>query len=58
MRVEKFTVSTFFHSDLIRDLGFKQKFTTNESLKRTCEWILKTNINLLRKKWYNKSSKL
>jgi len=58
MRVEKFTTSTFFHSDLIREKGFKQKFTTNESLKRTCEWILKTNINLLRKKWYNKSSKL
>ena len=58
MRVEKFTVPTYFISDKIRDRGFVQKTTIFDSFSKTNSWIESNNINSLRKTWINKASKL
>lgn len=58
MRVEKFTVATYFFADKIRDRGFIQKSTILDSFEKTNLWITSNNVNLLRKKWMSKSSKL
>ena len=58
MRVKKFTITTHFKSDLIRNRGFKQKTSIIDSYKNTINWIIKNNVNLLRDKWYNKAKKL
>ncbi|MDB3938465.1 NAD(P)-dependent oxidoreductase, partial [Flavobacteriaceae bacterium] len=58
MRVEKFTVPTFFIADKIRDRGFIQKTTIFDSFSKTNSWILSNDVNSLRKIWMNNSSKL
>ena len=58
MRVEKFTVPTYFIADKIRDRGFIQKTTIFNSFSKTNSWILSNNVNSLRKIWMNKASKL
>ena len=58
VRIKKFNLTTLFYSDKIRSRGFKQKHSTNESLKNTINWINNSNINHLRKNWYKKASKL
>ena len=58
MRVEKFTLSTFFIADKIRDKGFIQKTTIVEAFDKTNTWIKSNKINSLRKIWMNNASKL
>jgi nucleoside-diphosphate-sugar epimerase len=59
MRVKKFTVSTYFNSDLIRNKGYIQQFSIEDSYERTIYWMKNTsNLNELRNKWYNRASKL
>lgn len=58
MRVHKFTIPTYFISDKIREKGFIQKTSIVDSFAKTNSWIISNNINLLRKKWMNKASKL
>ena len=58
MRVKKFTESTFFNSDKIRRVGFKQKIEINDSYNLTKNWINSVDIEILRSNWYNKASKL
>ena len=58
MRVEKFTVPTYFIADRIRERGYKQKTTIIDSFRRTNTWITSNNISLLRKLWIKKASKL
>ena len=58
MRIKKFTDSTYFISDRIRDLGFKPKYSFENSIERTLNWIEKNDVKRLRSKWYNKAKKL
>ena len=58
MRIKKFTASTFFESDKIRNLGFKQKISIYDAIYNTNKWIDSCNVNFLRKKWYKSASKL
>ena len=59
MRVKKFTVPTYFNSDLIRSKGYEQKYSIEDAYKRTLNWMKNTsNISELRDKWYNRASKL
>ena len=59
MRVKKFTVPTYFNSDLIRNKGYKQQISIEDSYKKTIYWMKNTsNINELRDKWYDRASKL
>ena len=58
MRVKKFTTSTFFMSDKIRKYGFKQSVSITKSYRNTVNWMSKKEIPELRKKWYDKASKL
>lgn len=59
MRVKKFTVSTYFKSNLIRNRGFKQPYPVSESIKNTVNWINQTNdLQMKRDIWYNNASKL
>jgi nucleoside-diphosphate-sugar epimerase len=59
MRVKKFTVATYFNSDLIRSKGYKQEFSIENSYKRTMFWMKNTpNISELRNQWYNRASNL
>ena len=59
MRVKKFTVPTYFKSDLIRNKGFKQPFSISESFKNTVNWINQTkDIKIKREIWYENASKL
>ena len=59
MRVKKFTISTYFNSDLIRNEGYTQKYSIEDSYKRTICWMRNTtNISELRNKWYDRASKL
>ena len=58
MRVKKFTDSTYFKSDKIRERGFIQKTTILDSFARTNAWIQSSNIHELREKWMDKASKL
>lgn len=59
MRVKKFTVPTYFNSDLIRNRGFVQQYTIEDAYKRTLYWMKNTpKINELRNKWYEDASKL
>ncbi|MDC0080527.1 NAD(P)-dependent oxidoreductase [Flavobacteriaceae bacterium] len=58
MRVRKFTTSTFFMSDKIRKYGFIQSVSITKSYRSTVNWISKKEIPELRKKWYDKASKL
>lgn len=59
MRVKKFTISTNFESDLIRNKGFKQPFSITDSIKKTVNWIIQTpDLEVKRKTWYKNASKL
>ena len=59
MRVKKFTVSTHFNSDLIRNKGYEQEYSIEDSYKRTMSWMKNTpDLMELRSKWYNRASKL
>ncbi len=58
MRVKKFTIQTFFNSDLIRNKGFIQKYSLENALTRTIKWIKNNDVKNLRKIWYEKASKL
>lgn len=58
MRVEKFTIPTYFIADRIRERGYKQKTTIIDSFGRTNTWITSNNTSLLRKLWVKKASKL
>ena len=57
-RIKKFTSYSYFKSDKIRDLGFKQKYNLKSSLSNTIDWINSVNIIELRKQWYDRVSKL
>lgn len=58
MRVKKFTVTTNFHSDLIREIGFKQNVSIEQAYIDTIAWIKDNDVKSLREKWYNKAKKL
>jgi len=59
MRIKKFTIPTYFNSDLIRNEGFNQEYAIEDAYKRTLDWIRNTpNIVKLRDKWYARASKL
>ena len=58
MRIKKFTASTFFESDKIRNLGFKQRISISDAFYNTNKWIDSCNVNFLRNKWYKRASKL
>lgn len=59
MRVKKFTVPTYFNSDLIRSKGYQQKYSIEDAYDKTLLWMKNTtNISELRGKWYNRASKL
>ena len=59
MRVKKFTVPTYFNSDLIRSKGYEQKYSIEDAYDRTLNWMKNTsNISELRDKWFNRASKL
>lgn len=59
MRVRKFTLSTYFNSDLIREQGYKQEYNIVDSYKRTMKWMKITpDLSELRDKWYSRASKL
>ena len=58
MRVKKFTVSTYFKSDKIRNIGFKPKYSLENCFKITINWINKNNISDLRNEWFKIASKL
>lgn len=58
MRVKKFTVPTFFNSDLIREKGYVQQYSIEEALSLTIKWIETTDTKKLRDKWIKKASKL
>ena len=59
MRVKKFTISTYFKSNLIRNRGYKQHYSVSESIKNTVNWINQTNdLQTKREIWYNNASKL
>ena len=58
MRVKKFTKPTYFFSDKIREYGFKQNISIENSYKRTIKWIQNSDTKELRNIWYNKASKL
>jgi len=57
-RIKKFTESTYFTSDKIRDLGFKPVYDMQESIKNTLNWIDSNEISILREEWYTKAKKL
>lgn len=58
MRIRKFTESTFFKADRIRNLGFKANYSVEEAVNNTLEWMKENDIKTLREHWYNKASKL
>ena len=58
MRIKKFTESTFFRSDKIRDLGFKTNYSTEDAIDNTLVWMNDNEINAMRENWYKKASKL
>ncbi len=58
MRVKKFTTSTFFISNKLRELGFVQRFSIKEAINNTNEWICSVNISDLRNKWFKNASRL
>jgi len=58
MRIRKFTESTFFKADKIRDLGFKTNYSIEGAVDNTLVWMEENDIKTLRENWYNKASKL
>ncbi len=48
-RMMKFSTSTDYRSEKIRELGYDQQHSIEDEIKRTCEWYLKVNS-----KGYNK----
>ena len=58
MRVNKFTTSTYFKSDKIREIGFKPTYSLNNCFKVTLDWILKKQYYSFKKKWFKIASKL
>lgn len=59
MRVKKFTVPTYFNSDLVRNRGFVQLYSIVDAYTRTLHWMENTpNIDELRNNWYKGASKL
>ena len=58
IRVKKFTTPTFFISDKIRQRGFKQNISIENSYKRTIQWIKNNDTKELRNIVYKKASKL
>ena len=58
MRIKKFTVSTHFESDRIRNIGFEQRISVSDAFCNTNKWIDSCNVNYLRNKWYRRASKL
>jgi nucleoside-diphosphate-sugar epimerase len=42
-RMKKFGTSTDYHSEKIRELGYIQKHSIEDEIKRTCEWYMKVN---------------
>lgn len=57
-RIKKFTNSTFFISDRIRNKGFLPNYNLNSSIKNTLDWISKNNVKELRSIWYSRAKKL
>ena len=57
-RVKKFTDSTFFISDKIRNRGFMPTFNLEVSLSNTIDWISNNKVKELRSNWYSKAKKL
>lgn len=59
MRVKKFTISTYFKSNLIRNRGYKQHYSVSESIKNTVNWINQTkDLQTKKEIVYNYASKL
>jgi len=42
-RMQKFTTSTHYFSEKIRDLGYKQKYSIEEELAKTIDWFLEVH---------------
>ena len=58
IRIKKFASYSYFFSDKIRDLGYKQQYNLESSLINTISWINSVNIYQLRNEWFDRVSKL
>ena len=58
MRITKFTESTYFVSNRIRDIGYRPQYSNEEALFKTLSWINKNDVIKLRNEWYSKARKL
>ena len=56
-RIKKFMRSTNIDSSYIRQLGYVQKYSTEQALNNTVEWLKNTPTDYLREKWYREVSK-
>lgn len=57
-RIKKFTESTYFMSDKIRQAGFLPRFSLDQCFDRTINWIKENDVDKMRQDWYNKAKKL
>ena len=58
MRLNKFTLPTYFIADKIRNRGFVQKISIEKAIRNTNSWIESVDVRKLRDIWFKKASKL